>query len=115
KYLVNSLSSAIVLEQQSVFCLISLWLQNGQAVPAMLSGIFDGDRFMLLDEHVRVESLIRLAESVQCASALPMGQYCAVLDPGLAGAVIHETVGHIFEADNAYRSSHIREHFRPGR
>lgn len=115
KLFANSLGSAIEQEQQSAFAFISLWLTNGQVVSTMLSTKLDGNGFALLDEHVRVEQAVRFAEQVYQGQALPRGLYAAVLEPSLAGAIIHETVGHTLEADNALRSSAIRELFPVGK
>ena len=41
-------------------------------------------------------------------------RYTVVLDPQLAGAVIHETLIHLSEADNTSRSASVRQHFRIG-
>jgi predicted Zn-dependent protease len=115
KHFANSLGSAIEQEQQSSFAFISLWLTNGQVVSTMLSAQLDENEFALLSQHARVEEAVRFAERIHAGTALPRGLYTAVLEPALASAIIHETVGHTLEADNALRSSGIRKSFPMGK
>lgn len=110
KYFANSLGRYIEQAQQSLLCVLSLTVGAQSAIEVMST--VDGP---LLEDDARVEALGRFAETLTGARPVVKGRYTVVLDPQLAGAVVHETVGHVSEADNAPRSRSIRSHFRVGR
>jgi|GEM_PF-2688256 len=112
KYFANNFGSFIEQEQQSAFCLIELFLHNSQWVIDVLNGFqsFDG----VMGQHARIESLGRFAESTSLGIPVAKGRYTVILDPQLAGAVIHETVAHLSEADNSLRSARVRGSFQIG-
>jgi TldD protein len=107
----DSLGHSRAQRQHAVFVLLTLVLHNGQLVTEVLSG---GPQFDLADELSRVEETLRFAEAVAAGERVAPGQHDVVLAPQLAGSIIHETVGHICEADNEDRSRSIRTHFQIG-
>lgn len=112
KYFANCAGSFIEQEQQSAFCLIELFLENSRWAVDVINSCHSFDD--MKDQQARVESLGRFAESIGVGEAVVKGRYTVILEPQLAGAVIHETVGHISEADNALRSATLKRDFQIG-
>jgi predicted Zn-dependent protease len=110
KFFVNCAGTSLDQDQQWTFGLLSALTQNGQWAVQVL-GAADG----LQEERAQVEQLGRWTESLLTARIPRKGRYTVVLDPQLAGAVIHETIGHLSEADNTNRSSVIQRNFEIGK
>ena len=113
KWHTSSLGRSTVQQQRPVFVLLTLVLHNGQLATEVLSGV--GPRFDLATERSRVEDFLRFAEAIAAGTPVAAGPHDVVVDPQLAGSIIHETVGHICEADNEDRSRSIRTDFQLGR
>jgi TldD protein len=112
KWYENCLGHSTIQQQHPVFVLLTMVLHNGQLATDVLSGV--GPGFDLAHEIARVESSLRFAEAIAAGTPVEEGQHDVVLDPQLAGSIIHETVGHICEADNEDRSRSIRTQFQIG-
>src|SRR5690349_2813874 len=106
KWLESSLGRTTEQRQHPVFVLLTMVLHNGQLATEVLSGVRPG--FALENELARLEDSLRFAEAIAAGTAVTAGEHDVVLDPQLAGSIIHETVGHICEADNEDRSRSIR-------
>jgi len=110
KLFANSAGTFLEQDQQWDFCLLSVLVENGQWAVEVLSAA-DG---VLQDEQFHIEQLGRWTESLRSATMPSKGRYTVILEPQLAGAVIHETVGHLSEADNTTRSRSVQQHFSIG-
>lgn len=110
KYFANCAGAFLDQDQQWTFCLISALVENGQWAVQILSTTDAPPQ----EEWDQVEELGHWTESLRRAGIPARERYTVVLDPQLAGAVIHETIGHLSEADNTARSVSVRQHFRIG-
>lgn len=111
KFFANCAGTFLEQDPQWTFCLLSALVENGQWAVQVLSTT-EG---LPQDGRAQIEQLGHWTESLRSAAIPPKGRYTVVLDPQLAGAVIHETIGHLSEADNAARSASVRKHLSIGK
>ena len=68
----------------------------------------------LRDREPVVERIGRIALDLLKAGPVPAGTYTVVVDPSLAGVLVHEAFGHLSEADYMASDERLRELVKPG-
>ncbi|MBN1812537.1 MAG: TldD/PmbA family protein [Anaerolineae bacterium] len=113
----NSQGSYVVEERPDVTIYLSATAREGQG---NIQTAFESDGLMAGFEAVQgrepqAEAAAQRAIDLLAAKPVTGGVYTVVLNPRLAGVLIHEAFGHLCEADFLSKNDRLREVLRPGR